>query len=183
MQSPAHFLIGGAICRQVRCKPLGLMLALASHFALDALPHFEDPSILPRSISGWAGHHWGALLAAAQVSVGLLAIAVWWRWRAHEGSGVGEVMYVIAGGLIACAPDYLHWIAGLNTVVNELNRGSHRWWFDPYLHYVRTYLQNRPWVAVWCLTVESGVCLAGALGLFANLQKHPRPADDAAGEG
>jgi hypothetical protein len=43
---------------------------------------------------------------------------------------------------------------------------------------VRTYLQNRPWVAVWCLTVESGVCLAGALGLFANLQRQPPPADE-----
>jgi len=183
MQSPAHFLVGAAICRHVRWKPLGVLLAFASHFALDALPHFEDPSILPKWISRWAGHHWNAVLAAAQVVVVLLAVAAWWRLRTVERVSIGEALYVVVGGLIACSPDYLYWVAGLSGVLRQLNTWSHHWWFDPYLHYVRTYPENRPWVAAWCLAIESGVCVAGALGLFAKLQRESRPADDAAGRG
>ncbi len=171
MQSPAHFLIGAAICRQVRCKPLGLVLALASHFALDALPHFEDPSILPQPVAPIAGRHWDLLLAGAQVVVVVIAAITWWRFRRVAGATVAATLYLIAGGLVACSPDYLHWIGGAGGPVNELNEWSHRWWFEPYLRYVRAYPQNRPWVAGWCLFIESAVCLVGGLGLFGGAQQ------------
>jgi hypothetical protein len=180
MQSPAHFLIGAGICRHVKCKPLGLGLALVSHFTLDALPHFEDPSILPRGIGRIAGEHWHVLLAGAQVAVACLVLVTWFRHR----RGAGHPLYLVVGGLLACLPDYLHWVGGLKGVLNDLNRGSHQWWFVPYLRFVRTYPDARPLVAAWCLTVESLVCVAGALALFGRANRKERAAvavEDATG--
>jgi len=174
MQSPAHFLVGAGICRHVKCRPLGFLLALASHYALDALPHFEDPSILPRWLARPAGEHWQLVLGAAQLTVVCLALAVWVRHRRAGRGGGSGVVYLVAGGLLACLPDYLHWVGGLKGVLNDLNRGSHQWWFVPYLRFVRTYPDARPLVAAWCLTIESLVCVAGVLALFGRANRKER---------
>jgi hypothetical protein len=175
VQSPAHFLIGAGICRHVRCRPLGLALACASHYALDALPHFEDPSILPPWLAHVAGAHWSFALAGAQVAVGCLAAFVWRRCLQDRGTA----LYLVGGGLLACLPDYLYWVGGLEGVLRELNSWSHQWWNVPYLRLVRSDHGLRPLVAGWCLVIEALVCAAGALALFGSRDRsrppEPRP--------
>jgi hypothetical protein len=180
MQSPAHFLVGAAVCRHTKCKPLGLTLALASHFVLDAIPHFEDPSILPKRIAPVAGHYWHLVLAGAQVVMVCLAIGVWWRYRRATDA---PAAYLIAGGLLACLPDYLQWIGGIDSLLSSLGRWSHRWWFVPYLRFVLEEPDKRPLVAAWCLALESLVCVAGGLALFGIASRDGGSAETAAGQG
>ena len=161
MQSPAHFVVGVAICRAVPRRPLGLLLAFLSHFVLDAIPHFEDPSILPHPLGRWACDYWTAILASAQVATALLAVVLWLRGR-RAGQAGGVLAYLIIGGLVACLPDYLYWIGGIEGIISAVNDLSHGWWFRPYIHIVRKHKEWRPLVVAVCLLLESLAFASGA---------------------
>ncbi|MEI6501101.1 MAG: hypothetical protein WCP21_08745 [Armatimonadota bacterium] len=129
MNSPAHFVIGAAICRQTRSKPLGFVLALASHFALDALPHLESYGLFPQPLRSLVASYWSALLLAAQLLlVPLVALAAWRLCKL--GHAWPAVLYVVAGGLFACVPDALSELVGSGTVIGRLNESSHILWHE-----------------------------------------------------
>ncbi len=162
MTSTAHFVVGAAICRYVPSKPAGLAMALASHFALDAVPHWEDPSLL----SGWLGpgalQVWHVVLPVARGLAALTAVGIWWRFG--RGDGPWTVGYLVAGGLLALLPDGVTTLLGRHSVVGDLNRAAH-WWFEPYRDLV-----HRPgWplsIFAVCVTLELATIGAAAWALF-----------------
>jgi hypothetical protein len=166
MQSPAHFVVGAALCRHVRWKPAGLAIAFASHFALDAIPHFEDPSILPRWLSPWAGRNWELILLSAQLALIPLTAAVWLRFTGDGKGGARRAAYMIAGGLLACTPDYISRFMHGQGVVAWLNSAAHLSWVRPYLWAVRTHYEWRPLIVLICLGLELAVFVVGAWALF-----------------
>jgi hypothetical protein len=168
MQSPAHFVVGAAICRYTRCKPLGLFAAFLSHFALDALPHFEDPSILPRWLAPLAERHWGLLLDGAQVVVPVLAALVWLSFHGRDRHHP-SVPYLIAGGFLACLPDYLTRVCGPVEPIASLNDWSHRLWTGAYLRALSAHPDWGPPIALACIAVELSVLALGSWLLF----RHP----------
>jgi hypothetical protein len=150
----------------VRCRPLGLALALGSHFVLDAIPHFEDPSLLPGWLAPAVSSHWGALLAGSQVGVVVLALAVCWRFRRRERDRAAFAAYLVVGGLLACSPDYLVRLMGPHGFPALVNSLAHQWWVRPYLKAVRTHADWRPAVVFACLSLEAGLSALAAWLLF-----------------
>ena len=166
MQPPAHFLVGAATCRYVRWPALGLVLAFASHFLLDAIPHFEDPSILPGWLAPIAGANWGLALWGTHLFTVVLAVIVWLRFRGATRSGRLRVAYLIGGGLLACTPDWVFRLWDPGGVVGYLNTEAHRWWFMPYIRAVHSHAEWRPTIAFACITAELIVCGMSAWLLF-----------------
>jgi hypothetical protein len=165
MQSPAHFVVGAAICRYTRCRPLGLFAAFLSHFVLDAIPHFEDPSILPQWLAPFAGRHWGLLLEGAQAVVLLLAVLVWLSFSGCDRQQASPP-YVILGGLLACLPDYIARVCGPVEPIASLNDWSHRLWTGPYVSFLSAHRNWRPPVSVACIAAELLVFAFGSWMLF-----------------
>ena len=180
MQPPAHFLAGAAVCRHVRWAPLGLALAFTSHFVLDALPHFEDPSILPRRLAATAGENWGLALWGTHIATVVLAALVWMRFATAWRKERRRIAYLIVGGLLACLPDYLGRIWDPGGVVGYLNTESHRWWFVPYIQAVRGHPEWQPTIAFACIAIELVVCgISGWLLLRGNGSAEANPANPA----
>jgi hypothetical protein len=165
MQSPAHFVVGAAICRYTRWRPLGLFAAFLSHFVLDALPHFEDPSILPRWLAPFAGRHWDLFLVGAQAVVLMLAVFVWLSFGGRDRRHT-SVPYLIAGGFLACLPDYLPRLCGPVEPITSLNNWSHWLWTPPYLRALSAHGDWGPPVALACTAVELFVFVLGSWLLF-----------------
>ena len=165
MQSPAHFVIGAAICRYTKWRPVGLVLAFASHFALDALPHFEDPSILPGRLAHFVAQLWVWVPPILAVAVVPLALVVWGRFREDRG-GMMLAVHIIVGGLVACLPDYITETLGRNTLIGHWNSVSHQTWFPLYYRLLFTHRPWRPMIALVCLLSETSVLLAGLWLLF-----------------
>ena len=160
MQGLAHFAVGAAICRYTRWRPVGLALAFASHFALDALPHFEDPSLLPHLLRCLGGAAWPWTLLALTAAVVPLAVLVWRRFGGGA-SGSSRAAYLIAGGLLACLPDASRVLLGGNTLIGHWNDLAHLVWTPPYY---RLLAGPHPWraaIASGCLLSEAGALLSG----------------------
>lgn len=177
MQSLTHFVAGAAICRHVRWRPAGLALALVSHFALDALPHFEDPSILPPAIAPFVGRIWYGLLWGLAV-VFLLVVAVVWRHFSaartpcrQEAGGPRVAAYLIIGGLLAVLPDVLTQLLGERSLFGRLNSLAHLPWFPFYHRVIMQHREWRPVVVLVCLATEALVLGLGAWWL---LRSQPR---------
>ncbi|MBM3499956.1 MAG: hypothetical protein FJX74_14955 [Armatimonadetes bacterium] len=160
MTEAAHFVVGAAICRYVRSKPLALALAFASHFALDAIPHFEHPRLIgmkswiPVAAVGW-------LLA---LSAGL---AIWLRFRPSQGSAGGYHLYLIAGGFLGGLVDQLMFWSGRGGplgVIWEANRQAH-WWEARYRSLTQD-PQIGPPAAVAACVVEIGLAALATWLLF-----------------
>jgi len=166
VQSSTHFVIGASLCRYTRWRPLGLALALVSHLALDALPHFEDPSILPRWLADRVGPVWGFVLGLDQLLVAGLVLVTWLHFSPPERGNRSFAAYLIAGGLLACMLDYLSTLMGRGSAAALLNGWPHVWWFVPYLHAVRRQVEWRPAIAAACLLLESSVFITGLWLLF-----------------
>ncbi len=120
MTSAAHIAVGAAICSRVRQPWLGLPAAFASHFLLDAWPHFEQAGVVGEGI-GWP--HAGLALrgvnwAATAAIVGLLA----WRLRSDSR---WRWLYVVGGGLLAYSPDWLKLIGGPTSWFATFHSGLH----------------------------------------------------------
>ena len=174
MQSPAHFVVGAAICRYVKKQPLGLLLAFASHFALDALPHFEDPSILPHGISHFAARLWVWVPLVLAVAVVPLALLIWGRFR-NEPHGMVFAAYLIVGGVVACSPDYITETFGRNTLIAHWNSGAHQTWTPLYYRLLVEHRSWRPTIAAVCLLTETAVLTAGLWLLFRRLSSQGAP--------
>lgn len=160
MNSPAHFVIGAAICRQTRSKPLGLVLALASHFALDALPHLESYELLVQPLRSLVTTYWFALgLAAQLLLVPLVALAAWRLCKL--GQAWPRVLYVVAGGLFACVPDALSALVGLGTVIGQLNESSHTLWHEGLKLAQQAGPRWRPALVADMVLTEAAVFVAG----------------------
>jgi hypothetical protein len=119
-----HFVAGAAICRYVKSRPAGLVLAFASHFVLDAIPHFEHGAFLSP-----AGQPWGTWLPRVVSVLTLPLIWVLWAKRGTVPVLTRTAMaYVIFGGLLACLPDGLSTLFGFHSVPGWLNDVPHRLW-------------------------------------------------------
>ena len=127
MNSPTHFAIGGAICRYTRCKPLGFVLALASHFVLDALPHLENYGLFSRRAQRLVEYYWPVLFLAAQLLVLPVATVALWRLL-KLGKSWRAALVVVAGGLFACLPDALGEFVSTDTALGRLNELTHAPW-------------------------------------------------------
>lgn len=176
MQSPAHFVVGAALSRRPRWRPAGLALAFASHFALDAIPHFEDPSILPPWLAPWACRNWDSVLLSSQLALIPLAAAVWLRLGRQGNHGAKAAIYMIVGGIVACTPDYVTRLMHGRGIVAWLNSAAHLSWVRPYLWAVRTHYEWRPAIVLICLGLELAVFVLGAWLAF-------RRTKSASGEG
>jgi hypothetical protein len=155
MQSLTHFAAGAAICRHVERRPLGLVLAVVSHFALDALPHFEDPSILPAAIAPFVGRIWNGLLWGFEIALVLVVVFVWRRFSRGTGAGKGMAAYLIIGGLLAVLPDVLTQLLGQQSFVGRWNAGAHLTWYPYYHRIIMQHREYRPMVALVCLGSEA----------------------------
>jgi hypothetical protein len=103
MLSPAHFAVGGAIGAAVRPRWLAPPVALASHYLLDAIPHFErlgtlaDAFDIPPWTLIWAWQGPWVMAGAA--------ILAWMVWQAARSGRWGWWGFVIACGVVAALPD------------------------------------------------------------------------------
>jgi len=143
MTEAAHFVVGAAICRHVRCKPLGLALAFASHFALDAIPHFEHPRVL-----GLAS--WTPVVLVSWLATVIVGAALWQGFRGERESDPWTRVYLVLGGVLGGLPDQLKWWLGRPSLAWEANKEAH-WWGPGYRE----------------ITHESGVALPLAIGMAA----------------
>lgn len=160
MNSPAHFVIGAAVCRYTRSRPLGFVLALASHFALDALPHLEQCLSLPQPLRALVAPYWLALgLAAQLLVVPLVALCVWRLLRL--GQPWRTALYVVAGGLFACVPDLLTAVVGGDTLLGQLNESSHTLWHQGLTLALRADREPLGAIATVLLLTEAAVFATG----------------------
>lgn len=160
MQSPVHFIIGAAICRHTRCKPVGLTLAFASHYILDALPHFEDAGLLCGMPGRAVAAAWPWVLRALIIAVIPLAGAVHALVR-RACPVQGLAIHVVAGGFIACSPDLMGLIFGGASCFGRANLLAHMVWVPTYRDIAVQYPALRPLVALACLLAESMLFAVG----------------------
>lgn len=163
MNSPVHFAVGAAICRYTPSRPLGFVLALASHFVLDALPHLEEPWLVP-----WGQplppHQWQAWLLRVQFATVLVLVAAALRlWQLGWRSAL---WYPLAGGLFACLPDVVTAVFYYHNPVGWLNSVSHVPWHALVHPLIAHYPEHARLIGAGLLTVETAVLLTGCWFLF-----------------
>lgn len=115
-----HFVAGAAIGRTVKWRSVGLGLALVSHFALDAIPHFEHAGMVAapwRPVARWI----------PRVMCLLVVPLVWLIWR-RVRPPTGAAAYAVLGGGVACLPDLLYATFGSASVLGWPNVQPHRLW-------------------------------------------------------
>jgi len=122
-----HCAAGAAICRYVRWKPAGLVLAALSHFALDAIPHFEDPRLLAAVIGPVGQRLWPVLNAVPWATAAGLGVAIWLRHGPRAGGSRGQALYLIAGGLLGIALDPVMSAMGPESFMGRINHAAHVW--------------------------------------------------------
>ncbi len=98
-----HMLAGAAIGTLVPNPYLAFPLGIASHYALDALPHWDTGQVRKRKADGGVPEQferWEFPFAALDI---LFALALtWYFWQSH-----GQAPGVLAGGLGGLLPDAL----------------------------------------------------------------------------
>lgn len=101
MRAVNHALVGSSIAAAIG-NVWALPIAFASHFALDAVPHFDDPTRMPLGSRPF----WVAVIADGILVTMLIVFFLL--------SG-GKSLLLIASGLLAVSPDVVH----LNLVLKE----------------------------------------------------------------
>jgi hypothetical protein len=172
MNSPVHFVVGAAICRHTRNKPLGFALALASHFVLDAIPHIEDPWLLPHrgAVAGVA--QWTHLLWSVQMLTGLLALVTAWRLRAL-GWEPRAMLYPLSGGALAVSPDILTTLLGYNNPIGWLNDFSHVGWHPLVGRAIAAFPLHVQTIGAVLVAIEAGVLVVGSWWLWRRASEQP----------
>ena len=95
MLATPHILAGAATTRVIRIKPLGLVVALGLHQALDMVPHLDSHALF-----GAPGGLTRAEVASTAVDTVLGCILLFWLIRRLPNRG-----YLIAGGLMGILID------------------------------------------------------------------------------
>jgi hypothetical protein len=140
MTTSNHAFTGAAIALTVQQPFLGLLLALVSHFVLDALPHYGRESA---SLADWAKHRLTWAVEALNL-IGL-PLLIWLLW--------GQSWWVFGAAVMAVAPD-VTWMYryfwyerfGLNPATWALTR-----------FHINIQWGERPWGSIVELTFFVGV--------------------------
>lgn len=101
MRAVNHALVGSSIAAAIG-NAWALPLAFASHFVLDAVPHFDDPAKMPLGSRPF----WAAVIADGILVTMLLVFILL--------SGTNSLL-LITSGLLAVSPDAVH----LNLVLRQ----------------------------------------------------------------
>jgi hypothetical protein len=171
MTETAHFVVGAAICRRVRCKPLGLALAFASHFVLDAIPHFEHPRVL-----GWAS--WTPVVLATWSATLAVGIMLWAHFRPGDTYHRWTRLYLIGGGLLGGLLDQLKEWMGPHSLAWSANKVSH-WWMPRFMA-LPSHAGMTIALALVMTVVELAVIALGLWFLFRARRRVPQPPEPSA---
>jgi hypothetical protein len=91
-----HILVGSIVAVAVKQPVIALPLALASHYALDALPHYGLPT--------WADRRRHAVLFCIVITLDIIFSLALFAFLA-----ISAPWYVVAAGFLAYSPD-LMWV-------------------------------------------------------------------------
>lgn len=136
-----HVLTGVAIGAAIQEPILVIPLALASHFALDMLPHFGNHPVYK-----WGHRHfWKILAVDSLLSIGAIVAAII--------VAPSLAWPIILGGIFAALPDFL-W-------VDFFGRGNRNHWFHKFHKKIQWY-EHPPGaiVEVVFLMLASGVIVS-----------------------
>lgn len=100
MTVASHAAIGALIATSVNRPLVALPLAFLSHFAADALPHFDYPG--HKGIASSSKHQMYRLVAATQPFLLLILLFVLLHFSAE--------LYVYIAALLAVSPDLEWWV-------------------------------------------------------------------------
>jgi hypothetical protein len=100
MLGATHLIAGAAVYSTVRWKPLGLAAALASHYVLDAIPHYE---LMMR---------WNLLLGGA---AGLFLLFLTWQKKDP---------WLLVAGILGGYPDF-NWLLRLSDTMDRFHNRVH----------------------------------------------------------
>ena len=148
MTGTNHALAGGLLAKYLPL-PLALPLALASHFFLDALPHYGLPNRKRDKSTFWKALFIGDFLLAISFAV--------FQIHCHHYA-------IFLGGLVALSPDFV-WVTRV-AQSKSFDLSSNRHWFTKWHAHIQRY--ERPW-GLW---VEAP--LAVVLFYFVFLTPYPR---------
>lgn len=101
MRAVNHALVGSSIATAIG-NAWALPLAFASHFVLDAVPHFDDPAKMPLGSRPF----WVAIIADGILVTMLIVFIL---------LSSADSLMLIASGLLAVSPDAVH----LNLVLRQ----------------------------------------------------------------
>lgn len=123
MLSPAHFAVGAAIGATVRPRWLAPPLALASHYLLDAIPHFERLGALANAfgIAKWKF----ALAWQGPWIVAGVALLVWMICQAAGSGRWASWGFLMACGALAVLPDLGKFLLAASHPVNLVHEAMH----------------------------------------------------------
>ena len=123
MLPPAHFAIGAAIGATVRPRWLAPPLALASHYLLDSIPHFEQLRVLAGAFDVNA-----RLLMALWYGPWVIAggaMLGWMIWRAMGSACWGWWVFVCSFGVLGVLPDLICVILPASHPLNLIHEAMH----------------------------------------------------------
>jgi hypothetical protein len=78
---------------------------------------------------------------------------------------------MIAGGLLACLPDYVTETLGRHTLIGSWNSASHQTWFPLYYRLIMTHRAWRPPIALACVLSETAIFVGGVWLVFRRLRR------------
>ncbi|MFQ6133745.1 MAG: hypothetical protein ACE5R4_17015 [Armatimonadota bacterium] len=172
MTAAAHIAVGAAICSRSRYPWLGLPAAFASHFLMDAWPHFEQTAVVSEAVGLSQRLVTNAYYAVDWAALILVIILLLRRLRPRLDRR--RLAYIVGGGLLADLPDWLKgigghdaWFATFHGALHTQTYWSdtlHRYFTDrsvpPTQGYPTEELIHSPWAwAGWALMVGWEVAL------------------------
>lgn len=107
----ANHLATGAVIGATFAAPIAMPLAVASHFALDALPHFGDDNLSKRS------KRFSAIITADALLVATITLVI----IAHKPH---HWQLMLASGVLAMSPDAM-WIPTYLRIVGQREHKPH----------------------------------------------------------
>ena len=160
MNNTSHLLAGAVICRGTSRRPLGLVLALLSHFLLDAVPHFEHLSMMVGLFGPGFPDWWRGLYVWFAVITTIGAVGVYWRFGWGKKGNPGRAIYIIVGGALGILPDIL---------ATQLSRDGFFYWVNLKAHWWDGYVYGnlaRPTTGLVMMAVEWSLIAVLAWTLF-----------------
>ena len=160
MTLTTHAVAGAAVAIAFRAHPAwGLLIACASHFALDAIPHWDHP-LRSRSedkndhmndrLSFWTKEFYRDVFASGfDGALGIALVAIMALWYAPH-----RAVLALAGAAASMFPDLLQVVYyGFPQSSMKYLQRFHRW------AHAKTDFNNRPWVGVPLQVTLIGIIL------------------------